>query len=132
MRRHGCLDSAPGHRVTHRNLIFGVNMPLVHTYQIFCDSVLQFSNGSHFDTLICNPAHFDSHRNFIKFNFKDIVNTLLLTPCLQWDVLIFWQVVQIAHNIYGFKNHPLRMYQNLHKRHEPPVAREPKSGHPVL
>ena len=38
-------------------------MPLVNAHQIFSDSDLQFSNGSHFGTfyLICSPAYIDSH-----------------------------------------------------------------------
>ena len=42
-------------------------MPPVYAHQIFSDSDLKFSNGSHFGTfsLIWSPAYIDSDRNFL-------------------------------------------------------------------
>ena len=62
--------SPPSHMVGHENCIWSkyVQMSIVYAYQIVCDSDLQFLNGSHFGictSLICYPAHIDSHGEFI-------------------------------------------------------------------
>ena len=58
------------HMVGHENYIWSkyVQMSIVYAYQIFCDSDLQFLNGSDFGictSLICYPGHIYSHGEFI-------------------------------------------------------------------